>query len=61
MLPTRTRGIILRVNDYGESDKLVTFFSPDIGKATAIAKGAKRSQHRFVNKLELFTLLLLTL
>jgi len=45
------------VNDYGESDKLVTFYSPDIGKATGIAKGAKRSKQRFVNKLEEFSLL----
>ncbi len=51
----RTEGIILRVSDYGESDKLVTFFSPDIGKATGIAKGAKRSKKRFSNKLELFS------
>ena len=50
-----TEGIVLRIHDYGESDKLVTFFSPHIGRATAIAKGAKRSKKRFVNKLEPFT------
>lgn len=53
----RTRGIVLRVSDHGESDKIVTFYSPDLGKATAIAKGAKRSKKRFSNKLEEFTLL----
>ncbi len=51
----QTRGIILTVIDHGESDKIVTFYSPDLGKATAIAKGAKRSKKRFVNKLEEFT------
>ncbi|MDH4318314.1 MAG: DNA repair protein RecO [Desulfobulbaceae bacterium] len=50
-----TEGIILRTHDYAESDRLVTFFSPHIGRATAIAKGAKRSKKRFVNKLEPFT------
>ena len=50
-----TESIILQIHDYAEADKLVTFFSPHIGRATAIAKGAKRSKKRFVNKLEPFT------
>jgi len=53
----RTHGLILNVSDYSESDKLVTFYSPDLGRATGIAKGAKRSKQRFVNKLEVFSLL----
>lgn len=53
----RTRGIVLHVTDHGEADKIVTFFSPDLGRATGIAKGAKRSLKRFVNKLEEFSLL----
>jgi DNA repair protein RecO (recombination protein O) len=53
----RTRGIVLCVSDHSESDKIVTFYSPDLGKATGIAKGAKRSRKRFVNKLEEFSLL----
>ncbi len=53
----RSRGIILAVGDHGESDKIVTLYSPDLGRATAIAKGAKRSKKRFVNKLEEFTCL----
>ncbi len=57
MISRRTSGIVLSVSDHGESDKLVTFFSPDIGRATGIAKGAKRSKQRFVNKLEPFSLL----
>lgn len=60
-MPTcRTRGLILKVTAHGESDKIVTFYSPDIGRVTAIAKGAKRSRKRFVNKLEEFTLLTIT-
>jgi DNA repair protein RecO (recombination protein O) len=57
MSTCRTRGIVLKVTGHGESDKIVTLYSPDIGRATAIAKGAKRSKKRFVNKLEEFSLL----
>ncbi|PIE57129.1 MAG: DNA repair protein RecO [Desulfobulbus propionicus] len=52
-----SHGLVLRVADHGESDKLATLFSPDLGRVSAIAKGAKRSKRRFVNKLEPFSLL----
>ena len=57
MEPDRTAAVVIEVKDYGESDKIVTFFSLDRGRMSGIAKGAKRSLRRFVNKLELFTLL----
>lgn len=57
MINCRTRGLVLCVSDHSESDKIVTFYSPDLGKVTGIAKGAKRSKKRFVNKLEEFSLL----
>ncbi len=50
-------GIVLKVVDFGESDKIITFYCAKEGKFSCIAKGAKRSTKRFVNKLELFTLL----
>lgn len=50
-----TRGIVLKITAHGESDKLVTFFSNDLGRVTGIAKGAQRSRRRFVNKLEEFS------
>jgi DNA repair protein RecO (recombination protein O) len=56
----RTRAVVLKVTGYGESDKIVTFYSPDTGRMAAIAKGAKRSRKRFVNKLESFSLLTIT-
>ena len=60
-MPTcSTLGIILNLSGHGESDKIVTFYSPDLGRMTGIAKGAKRSKKRFVNKLELFSLLDIT-
>jgi DNA repair protein RecO (recombination protein O) len=52
--------IVLNCTDHGESDVIVTLFSQDIGRLTAIAKGAKKSKRRFVNKLELFSFLHIT-
>ncbi|MFH1215360.1 MAG: DNA repair protein RecO [Pseudomonadota bacterium] len=52
-----TRSIVIKVMDYGESDKIITFFTEHFGKLNGIAKGAKRSKKRFVNKLEFFSLL----
>lgn len=49
--------IVLDTTDHGESDLIVTLFSYDSGRLSAIAKGAKRSKKRFVNKLEIFTYL----
>jgi len=50
-------GIVLRVADYGEADKLVTCYCSGLGRVTGIAKGAKKSKRRFVNKLEEWSLL----
>ncbi|MCX5876009.1 MAG: DNA repair protein RecO [Deltaproteobacteria bacterium] len=49
--------IVLQVKDHGDSDKIVTVYTLEHGKIVLIAKGAKRSKKRFVNKLELFSLL----
>lgn len=54
-----TPGLVIRAFDHGESDKIVTFYSPVYGKLTCIAKGAKKSKKRFTNKLELFSRLTL--
>lgn len=51
----QTPAVVLNIMDHGESDKIVTFYCPVIGKLTGIAKGAKRSKKRFVNKLEIFS------
>jgi len=51
----QTNAFVLKESDYGESDKILTLFSQDAGKLSCIAKGAKRSKKRFVNKLEQFT------
>ncbi len=50
-----TPAIVIRSLPYGESDKIVTFFTKGFGKLKAIAKGARRSKKRFQNALDLFT------
>ena len=55
MKEQHTSAVVIRVLDHGESDKIVTFYCPELGRLTGIAKGAKRSKKRFVNKLELFS------
>lgn len=57
MAHQRTTGVVIGLTDFGESDTIVTLFSPALGQWQGIAKGAKRSLKRFVNKLELFSLL----
>jgi DNA repair protein RecO (recombination protein O) len=52
-----TEAIVIDCHDYGESDLIITLLSQERGKIAAIAKGAKKSLKRFVNKLELFTFL----
>jgi DNA repair protein RecO (recombination protein O) len=51
----KTDAIVLRCLDYGESDRIVTFYTSDFGKVKGIAKGARRSRKRFANVLELFS------
>lgn len=48
--------VIMRVKDLGESDLLVTFFTTQKGRLKGIAKGARKSRKRFVNALDLFSL-----
>lgn len=50
----RATGIVIQSFDYGESDRIVTFFTLEDGKIKGIAKGARRSKKRFSNSLDLF-------
>jgi len=49
----QTPAIVVRSTPYGESDRIVTLYTLDFGKIKGIAKGAKRSQKRFANTLEI--------
>lgn len=46
--------ILLRSVDYGESDRIVHFLTPEGGRLTAIAKAAHRSHRRFPGTLDVF-------
>ncbi len=55
-----TEAIVVDCTEHGESDVIITLFCQDVGRLSAIAKGAKKSKRRFVNKLELFSFLHIT-
>jgi DNA repair protein RecO (recombination protein O) len=48
----KTDAVILNTFDYGESDRIITFYTEEYGKLKGIAKGARRSRRRFVGNLE---------
>lgn len=52
-----TDAVVLDCRDHAESDVIITLYGRSTGRLSAIAKGAKKSKKRFVNKLELFTFL----
>jgi DNA repair protein RecO (recombination protein O) len=49
----KTKAIVLRSTPYAEADRIVTLYTFEFGKIRGIAKGAKRSQKRFGNALEI--------
>ncbi len=51
----RVEAIILRRTDFGEADRLLTLYTPDLGKVRAIAKGARKPSSRKSGHIELFT------
>ena len=53
----RTRALVLRTFDQNESDRLVHLYTEQLGRVSAIAKGARRSKRRFPGALELFSLI----
>jgi DNA repair protein RecO (recombination protein O) len=51
-----SEAIVMRVKEFGEADLLTTFFTRERGQVRGVAKGGRRSCKRFVNCLDLFTL-----
>ena len=52
--PLRTDAIVLRSIRYGEADRILHLYTPDHGRISAIAKGARRARSRFGARLEPF-------
>lgn len=48
----RARGIVLRSRALGEADRIVTLFTSEYGKISAVAKGVRRAKSRMAGKLE---------
>lgn len=48
-----TRGIVLRMRNLGELDRFITFYTPDHGKITCIAKGVRKISSRRAGHIEL--------
>jgi len=42
----KTRGIVLKTQEYKENDKLLWIFTEEFGKVTVIAKGARKSKNK---------------
>jgi len=51
----RTEAIVLRRNDFGEADRLLTLYTPAWGKLRVIAKGVRKPTSRKSGHVELFT------
>jgi DNA repair protein RecO (recombination protein O) len=51
----RVDAVVLRHSDYGEADRLLTLYTRQLGKARAIAKGARKMASRKAGHIEPFT------
>jgi DNA repair protein RecO (recombination protein O) len=51
----RTEAIVLRHSDFGEADRLLSVFTPHLGKVRLLAKGIRKPASRKAGHLELFT------
>lgn len=56
MSTEKTDAIVIRLADFSESSRVVTLFSREFGKISALAKGAKRLKGPFESALDLLSL-----
>ncbi len=52
-----TAAVVLRRRNFGEADRIITFFTHDFGKIKCIAKGSRRFKSKLSGNLEPFTFL----
>ena len=55
-----TKAIVLKSMRWGEADRILTFYSLQLGKVRGIARGARRMKSRFGGMLEPFSSINLT-
>ena len=51
----KTTGIVLRQRRLGEADKILTLFTPNLGKLEAVAKGTRRPRSKLAGHVEPLT------
>ena len=51
----KTEGIVIRLADFSETSHVVTFFTRDWGKISALAKGSRRLKSSFESAIDLLT------
>ena len=51
-----TEAIVIGGHNLGEADRIIPFFTRQLGKVRAVARGARRIRSRYGGSLELFTL-----
>lgn len=51
----RTEAVVVRRQELGEADRLLTIYTPGYGKLRVVAKGVRRPRSRKAGHLELFT------
>ena len=51
----RCHAVVLKRRDYGEADRILTLYTREQGKVSAIAKGVRRIASRKSGHVELFT------
>jgi DNA repair protein RecO (recombination protein O) len=56
MTQYQVEAILLAVRNWGEADRMVTLFSKEFGKITAIAYGARRPKNRLAGALQPFAI-----
>ncbi len=52
----KTLGLVIKKQNYGETDRIITIFSPDLGKKRVIAKAVRRSTSKMAGHLDTFML-----
>jgi len=51
----KTQGIVLRQSPLGEADRIITLYTPDMGKLRAVARGVRRTKSRLGGHVEPLT------
>jgi len=51
----QTRAIVIKKTKLGEADRILTLYTPDLGKIQAVAKGVRRPKSKMAGHLELLT------